>query len=282
MVIQIAAEELGLPMNRVRLISADTAICPLDQGAYSQTATFLSGGAVKEAAADAKQQLFEVASRMLDAKPEDLEAGEGNIYVRSDPKKSQPIRRVMMNALNNDITIMGRGHRWPQIDNDREWVNNPRGQWATTYTYGCSIAEVEVDKETGKVRVLHMIAAHDCGYPINPMAVEQQLEGAALGSGTCGGLFERILWDNGQNLNANNLDYWFPTALDVPDIEPIIVSTNDPLGPFGAKEGSLSIRMSMYSAIACAIHEATGVWPTEAPFTPETMLQALQEEEKGK
>jgi CO/xanthine dehydrogenase Mo-binding subunit len=75
------------------------------------------------------------------------------------------------------------------------------------------------------------------------------------------------------------LDYWFPTALDVSSIEPIIVASNDPFGPFGAKEGSLSISISMYSAIACAIHEALGIWPTEAPFTPENILKALEEKE---
>lgn len=277
MVVQIAAEELGLPIDKVKLISADSGICPLDQGAYSQTATFLSGGAVKEAAADAKRQLFEIASKMLGAKPEQLEARNGNIYISDEPSKTIPIRRVVINALANNMTIMGYGYRWPIIDNDREWVSNPRGQFASTYSYGCSIAEVEVDKETGKVKVLNMIAAHDCGYPINPMAVEQQLEGAAMGSGICGGVLEKILWDNGQNLNANNLDYWFPTSLDVPNIQTIIVSSNDPNGPFGAKEGSLSMRMSMFSAIANAIHEATGIWPTEVPFTPEKMLQALQE-----
>jgi len=282
MVIQIAAEELGLPIDRVRLVSADTGICPLDQGAYSQTATFISGGAVKEAAADAKKQLFQVAAKMLESRPEELEARQGNIYISSDPERSIPIRRVVVQALANDITIMGRGYRWPKIDRNREWVTSPRGQFASTFTHGCSIAEVEVDRETGKVKVLDMIAAHDCGYPINPMAVEQQIQGAAVGSGICSGLFEKILWDGEQSLNANNLDYWFPTALDVPNTQPIIVASNDRLGPFGAKEGSLSIRVCMYSAIACAIHNATGVWLTEAPFTPEKLLQAVQEKGKSR
>lgn len=279
MLIQIAAEELGLPIDRVRLVSADSGICPLDQGAYSQAATLISGGAAKEAAADARRQLFKVAAKILKAKSEDLEAGEGNIYLRSDPKRSVAHRQVVTNALANNITIMGCGYRWPKIDNEREWVTNPRGQFGTTYSYGCSIAEVKVDRETGMVRVLRMIGAHDCGYPINPMAVEQQIQHAAACSGICGGLLERILWDKGQDLNANHLDYWFPTALDVPNIEPIIVVSNDPFGPFGAKEGSLSISMSMFSAIACAIHDAIDVWLTEAPFTPEKILRAL--EKKG-
>lgn len=277
MVIQIVAEEIGLPIDKVKLINADTAICPSDQGAYSQTATLISGGAAKEAATDAKKQLFEIAAKILEAKPEELEAHDGNIYVKSAPDKNVSIRRTVINALANDITIMGRGYRWPEVSKDREWVTNPRGQFATTYSYGCSVAEVSVDRETGKVKVLNMVAAHDCGYPINPMAVEQQIEGAAWGAGICDGLFERILWNEGQNLNAGNLDYWFPTALDTPPIEPIIVSSNDPFGPFGAKEGSLSIRMSMYSAVACAIHDAIGVWLKEVPFTPEKVLKALEE-----
>jgi len=278
MVMQIAAEELGLSISNVHLVSADTYICPLDQGAYSQAATLISGGAVKEAAADAKRQLFDVAAKMLDTKPEELEASDGNIYVRNNHKKSQSIRRVILNALSNNITIMGRGYRWPNIDNEREWVNNPHGQFATTYTYGCSIAEVEVDQETGKVKVIRMIAAHDCGYPINVMAVEQQIEGAAFGSGICSGLFEKTLWDNGQNINANNLDYWFPTALDVPNIGTIIVSTDDPYGPFGAKEGSLTIRVSMSAAIACAVNNAIGKMVTKVPLTPEVILEIIEKE----
>jgi len=281
MVVQIAAEELGLPLEKVNLVSADTHICPLDPGAYSQAATLISGGAVKEAAADAKRQLFRVAAGMLEARPEDLEARNGNIYVKGNPENSVTIRQVVIHALANNITILGRGYRWPQIDHRREWVNNPRGQFATTYSYGCSVAEVEVDRETGKIKVLRMIAAHDCGYPINPMAVEQQIQRAAVGSGIYGGLFERILWHEGRSLNSNYLDYWFPTALDVPPIEPIIVASNDPFGPFGAKEGSLSISISMYSAIACAIHEALGIWPTEVPFTPEVILKALERKKNG-
>ncbi|MFC1872003.1 xanthine dehydrogenase family protein molybdopterin-binding subunit, partial [Chloroflexota bacterium] len=249
MEIQIAAEELGLPLAKVNLVSADTGVCPMDQGAYSQTATLISGGAVKAAASDARRQLFEVAAKILCAEPGSLTARDGNIYLGTDPQQNISIRRVILNALGNNMTIMGRGYYWPVIDNDREWVTNPRGQFATTYSYGCSIAEVAVDRETGKVKVLNMVAAHDCGYPINPMAIEQQVEGGAASSGIYGGIFERIMWDNGQNLNANNLDYWFPTALDIPDIKTIIVSTNDPYGPFGAKESSLSIRMSMFSAI---------------------------------
>lgn len=280
MVIQIVAEELGLPLDKVKLVCADTSICPSDQGAYSQTATLISGGAAKEAAADAKKQLFEVAAKMLEARTEELEAQDGNIYIRNAPDKKVTIRHTVINALANDITIMGRGYRWPEIDKDREWVTNPRGQFATTYSYGCSVAEVSLDMETGKVKVLNMVAAHDCGYPINVMAVEQQLEGAAWGSGICDGLFERLLWDEGQTLNANNLDYWFPTALDSSPVDPIIVSSNDPFGPFGAKEGSLSIRMSMYSAIACAIYDAIGTLPGEVPFTPEKVLEAI--ENRGK
>lgn len=276
MAIQIAAEELGLPIERVKLVCADSGICPSDQGAYSQTATLISGGAVKEAATDARKQLFEIAAKMLKIKPEELEVKDGDIYVKDAPDNKVSIRRTVINALANDITIMGRGYRWPKVDKQREWVKNPRGQFATTYTYGCSVAEVSVDMETGDVKILNMVAAHDCGYPINTMAVEQQVEGAAFGSGVCEGIFEKILWDQGQNINANNLDYWYPTAVDTPLIETIIVSSNDPFGPFGAKEGSLPIRMSMSSAVACAIYNAIDAMPTDVPFTPEKVLEIIE------
>lgn len=277
MVVQIAAEELGLPMEAVKLISADTSVTPLDQGAYSQSATLLSGGAVKEAAADAKRQLFQIAAKELGANIEDLESKDGRIYVKSDPDRNMTIARAVRTALSKDVTIMGRGYRWPKIDHTREWVKNPRGQLAAAFSYGTCVAEVEVDQETGKIKLLNMIAAHDCGFPINPMAVEGQIHRSAVASGVQGGLLERHLWDNGQTLNANFLDYWFPTALDVPKIETIIVVTNDPFGPFGAKEGGLSIATGMYSAIANAIHDAVGIWLKDIPFTPEKVLKALEE-----
>jgi CO/xanthine dehydrogenase Mo-binding subunit len=140
------------------------------------------------------------------------------------------------------------------------------------------VAEVEVDPETGKVKLLDMVAAHDCGFPINPMAVEQQIQRSAVEAGPAGILMEKHMWtDKGQNLNANFGDYWFPLSTDVPNIEPIIVTSNDPFGPFGAKEGGLSISVAMIGAVANAVQNAIGVMPKELPVTPEVVLRMLEE-----
>jgi CO/xanthine dehydrogenase Mo-binding subunit len=281
MISQIAAEELGIPLDRIKVVTADTSMTPADQGAYSQASTINSGGAVKAAAADAKNQLLEVAAQMMEANKDDLVARDGRIFTRGAPEKFVDIAKVARTALSQNRTILGRGERWPDADSKREWVKNPRGQIASTYSFGTAVAEVEVDPETGKVKLLNMVAAHDCGYPINPLAVEQQIQRSAMEAGPQGVLMEKHLWTGrGQNLNANFADYWFPLATDVPNIDPIIVTSNDPFGPFGAKDGGLSIPMAMTGAVANAVQNAIGVMPKELPITPEVVLRMLEELKK--
>jgi CO/xanthine dehydrogenase Mo-binding subunit/aerobic-type carbon monoxide dehydrogenase small subunit (CoxS/CutS family) len=283
MIAQIAAEELGIPLERVKVITGDTSVTPSDQGAYSQASTLISGGAVKAAAADAKEQLFEVAAQMLEANKEELVAKEGRIFVKDEPKRFVEISKVARTALAQNRAILGRGDRWPDADPSREWIKNPRGQIASAISFGTAVAEVEVDPETGKVKVLNMVAAHDCGYPINPLAVEQQIQRSAMEGGPQGVLMEKHLWTkDGKNLNANFHDYWFPLATDVPNIEPIIVTSNDPFGPFGAKEGGLSISVAMIGAMANAVRNAIGIMPKELPLTPEVVLSLLEEKRKIK
>ncbi|MDA8189042.1 MAG: xanthine dehydrogenase family protein molybdopterin-binding subunit [Dehalococcoidales bacterium] len=281
MIAQIAAEELGLSVDKIKVVTADTSMTPADQGAYSQASTVMSGGAVKAAAADAKNQLLQVAAEMLEANPKDLVARDGRIYAKGSPDRFLDIAKVARTALSRDHAILGRGDRWPSADAKREWVKNPRGQVASAFSFGTAVAEVEVDRETGRVKLLNMVAAHDCGYPINPLAVEQQIQRSALEAGPEGTLLEKHMWTaNGQNLNANFLDYWFPLSTDVPNIDPIIVTSNDPFGPFGAKEGGLSISVAMVGAVANAVQNAIGVTPKQLPITPEVVLRLLEEKEK--
>jgi 4-hydroxybenzoyl-CoA reductase subunit alpha len=278
MIAQIAAEELGISLDRIKVITGDTSVTPSDQGAYSQASTLISGGAVKAAAADAKEQLFEVAAQMLEAKKDDLVARDGRIFIRGEPDRVIDIAKVARTALAQNRAILGRGDRWPEADSKREWVKNPRGQIASAFSFGTAVAEVEVDPETGKIKLLNMVAAHDCGQPINPMAVEQQIQRSAMEAGPQGVLMEKHLWTRrGQNLNANFIDYWFPLSTDVPNIQPIVVTSNDPFGPFGAKEGGLSIAVAMIGAMANAVQNAVGVMPKEFPVTPEVVLRMLEE-----
>jgi 4-hydroxybenzoyl-CoA reductase subunit alpha len=278
MVAQIAAEELGLPFEKIKVITGDTSVTPSDPGAYSQASTLISGGAVKAAAADAKEQLLEVAAQMLKADKDRLVARDGRISLKGDPEKTVEIAKVARTALAQNRAILGRGDRWPDADPKREWIKNPRGQVASAYTFGTAVAEVEVDPGTGRVKLLNMVAAHDCGQPINPLAVEQQIQRSAVDGGPEGVLLEKHSWTGkGQNLNANFADYWFPLSTDVPNIEPIIVSSGDPFGPFGAKEGGLAISVAMTGAVANAVQDAVGVMPKELPVTPEVVLQMLKE-----
>jgi CO/xanthine dehydrogenase Mo-binding subunit/aerobic-type carbon monoxide dehydrogenase small subunit (CoxS/CutS family) len=282
MIAQIAAEELGIPLDRVKVITGDTSVTPSDPGAYSQASTLISGGAVKAAAADAKEQLLEVAAQMLETDKDDLVGRDGRIFTKGAPERSVDIAKVARTALAQSRAILGRGDRWPDADPKREWIKNPRGQVASAYSFGTAVAEVEVDPETGKVKLLNMVAAHDCGYPINPLAVEQQIQRSAVEAGPDGVLMEKHLWTRrGQNLNANFVDYWFPLSTDVPNIDPIIVTSNDPFGPFGAKEGGLSIAVAMTGAVANAVQNAIGVMPKELPVTPEVVLRLLEEKKSA-
>jgi len=141
------------------------------------------------------------------------------------------------------------------------------------------VAEVEVDEETGKIVMPHFVTAHDCGKALNPMAVEGQMEGSVQQAGVAV-ITEGNVWNEGFLLNPDLLEYKVPLACDMPEIETIIVESGDPEGPFGAKEGGLTVRMNGYSAVACAVSNALGVQFSELPLTPDRVL-AMIEKKKG-
>ncbi|TKJ31473.1 MAG: aldehyde oxidase [Chloroflexi bacterium B3_Chlor] len=277
MVVQIAADVLGLKMEDVNLVSADSEITPLDQGAYSQAAAFVSANAAMAAAIDAREQILNIASDMLDATVEELGLRDGYVYMKERPERNIWMGKAIRKALMDDTPIMGRGSYMPKIDQTREWVSNPKGQQAGTFSFGAVVAEVEVDAETGQVRVSNVTGAHDCGFAINPMAVEGQLEGSVASGGVGATLLEEHYWDGGQMLNASMLEYKVPLSVDMPQITPIIVESMDPEGPFGAKEAGLWGSMNMFQAIGNAIYDAVGVWIKDFPITPDKVLAALEE-----
>ncbi len=280
MVVQVAAEVLGLNMEDINLVSADSEITPLDQGAYSQAAAFVSANAVKAAAMDAREQILRIASDMLDATADELDLKDGYVVVKDRPDRNVWLGKVIRKAVIDNTPIMGRGSYMPKVDQRREWVSNPRGQHAGTFSFGAVVAELEVDTETGQVRVIEVTGAHDCGFAINPMAVEGQLEGSVASGGVGATLLEEHRWDQGQMLNANMLEYKVPLAVDMPHITPIIVETIDPEGPFGAKEAGLWGSMNMFQAIGGAVYDAVGVWIKEFPITPDKVLAALEDKDR--
>ena len=277
MLVQIVAEELGLEMNDVQLITADTEVTPNDPGSYSMVSTFAGGNAARLAAVDAKRQLFEVAAEKLEANPEDLVAAEKNIFVKGSPSRGLPLAKVVRMALIQGRPVLGQGSYSPRVDHRREWVHNPVGQLSEAFSFGATVAEVEVDPETGLVTTLAVTAAQDVGFALNPMIVESQFEGSVAMGGQGGMLTEYHAWAGGHCLNPTQLEYKVPLASDMPPITPIIVETIDPNGPYGAKESGMSIAMSAAQAYANAICNAIGVWIKEFPITPDKIVAAIEE-----
>jgi len=281
MLIQIAAEELGLPMEEIRLISADTEVTPTDAGSYSMISTFGGGNAVKTAAADARAQLFEVASDMLEADPEDLVARNNKIYVKGAPDVGVPIAKVVRKALLIGRPIMGRGSFSPHVDQRREWITNPRGQLSQAFSFGATVAEVTVDPETGIVTAQEVTCAQDCGFALNPMVVEGQFEGGVAMGGQGGMLGEEHRWHKGHLLNPTMLEYKIPIITDMPEVKPIVVETIDPGGPYGAKEAGMSVAMSAAQGYCNAVGNALGIYFNHYPLTPERILNAIENKKPG-
>jgi 4-hydroxybenzoyl-CoA reductase alpha subunit len=272
---QIAAEELGMALDDIRITAADTEITPTDLGTFGSRVTFTAGNAVKMAAADAKRQLFEVVAEKLEANIEDLEARDGRVYVKGSPGVGMSIAdAVKEGILIRGTHILGRGsYSAPSEPWDYQ---SAQGNLSPAYSYGVQIAEVQVDPETGRIDVLNVTAACDCGFAINPMALEGQIEGAVV----CGvgmALYEDWYHENGLTLNPSYLEYKVPTSLDSPAVDVNLVEPIDPLGPFGAKGVSEGAQVPVAAAVANAVYDAIGVRIKDLPITPAKILKALEE-----
>lgn len=259
---QIAAEELGLPLAAVNVVLGDTERTPIDSGAHASRTLFVAGAAVQRAAAAARGQLLQVAAGMLAAEVADLTIEHGQVQVRGAPQRSLPVARVARQAFAQATELTGRGIA-PQ-------TNAPG--------FGCQFAEVEVNTETGEVRVLRIVAAHDVGRAINPTIVEGQIEGSIV-QGLGYALSEDLVIDaeTGSALNPTLLEYKLPMAADVPPLQVIVVESPDPNGPYGAKGAGEPALVPVAPAIANAVRDATGARLGCLPMTAERVWQALQE-----
>ena len=266
----IAAETLGITTNDITVVSGDTDVDPFDIGSFSQRGTFTTGNAVKVACLDAKKQLEKTASQKLGVKPSFLVFRERKVYPKGEPEKALPFDDVVFDTLHSEEGryVMGRG-----------FYNSPSKQPSLAYSFGAQIAEVEVDPETGIVKLLRLTVAHDVGRALNPLAVEGQLDGQAF-SGTGQILFEECIMEGGQILNPSRLDYKLPRPFEVPAMEHIIVETIDPHGPYGAKEVAEGPMVTTAQTIANAVSNAIGYPLKEMPLTPERILQALRDKQK--
>ncbi len=269
----IAAEELGVPLETVRVANVDTEVAPYGLGTYASRVTFMGGNAVRLAAADAKRQLLELAARVLDAPASELEVKGGVVSVRGFPHRQATVAEVVRVGFSlGTTTIVGRGEfRSEPGEMD---VKRKYGNQTMTYSFACHVAEVEVDVETGRVRVLKVVAAHDLGRVIHRLGAEGQIEGGVT-QGVGFALAEELIRRDGVIRNPGFLDYKIPSSLDAPVVESIFVESIDPAGPHGAKGMAETAINPTAAAIANAIKDATGVRVPSAPITAEKLLKAL-------
>jgi putative selenate reductase molybdopterin-binding subunit len=259
---QIAAETLGVSLDKIVITSGDTDTTPFDVGAYASSTTIISGGAVKKAAEKVREQVLRMAAKMLDAPVESLICGDNRV---SGVGKSATMTEIALHAMYKEKTQI--------MDGASHFNTDSPPPFCATF------AEVEVDTETGVVRVLHMATAVDPGTAINPAQAEGQVEGA-VAQGLGYALTEELVLDGeGRPVNPSFLDYKIFDAKDMPKLTTILVETDEPLGPYGAKSISEVPINGPAPAIANAIFHAIGVRFYKLPIRPEDVLSALREKE---
>lgn len=272
---QIVADVLGVSLKDVRVLNSDTDVKPWDVGVHASRTTFIAGNAAHLAAVEARRQIFETAAEMLNAASEALVAREGKVWVK-ETDRAVDLAKVTRarHFRSGGQDILGKG--WYDPPNQLVDKDTYKGNISAAYGFGAQMAEVAVDTETGQVRVLRLVCANDVGRALNPMAVEGQLEGGAqMGLGYA--LTEELIVRDGRVLNPDFLDYRLFTTADMPDIETIIIETDELQGPFGAKGVGEMGGTPTAAAIANAIYAAVGVRLTRLPMTPERVLKALDE-----
>lgn len=265
--VQIAAGELGLPMERVRLVASDTAAVSFDRSTGASRSTTLMGLAIQRAAADLRQQLCAWAAEALgNGQPGELVAG--------------------------GVAINEKTHDWGAIV--RAWFGGPSGEaigrgyvrragetreMPPFYEIGCTGVEVSVESETGVMTVERLVTVGDVGCAINP----QMLEGQDLGAATMGmgmAMREELIYEGGTLVNGNLFEYRVPRTSDLPDYRSVLAERGDGVGPYGAKGGGEGALNPMAAALANALYRAAGVRVREAPFTPERIWRAIRDAER--
>ena len=280
MVAYIAAEELGVPLEYVRVLRGDTDFTPVDLGAYSSRVTFMLGNAAIDAATKLREMVQKAVAGEWEVEVSEVLLAGGMAMWAPDTERQMPIREAFNLAESAFGTLGATG-----------WYNTPKdihGEYrggtigaSPAYSFTAHVAEVEVDVETGVVEVEKIWIAHDCGRALNPVLVEGQMEGSAyMGFGEA--LMEEQIFKSAEQGRAglhnapSLLDYRIPTSLDTPELESLIVESIDPEGPYGAKEAGEGPLHPSIPAIANAIYDAIGVRVDRLPFSPPNMWRAIE------
>jgi 4-hydroxybenzoyl-CoA reductase subunit alpha len=265
----ICAETLGCKLEDVKVHSGDTDYNPADLGAWGSRQTLMSGNAVKRAAEDAKKQLLEFAYAQSGLNIiYDLDIKDRWVHSISRPERGWPYEELVKKALRGKggQRIMGRGFYTPYR----------KGMISPAYSYMLQGVEVEVDEETGKIRLCDSMTAHDCGQPINHLGLIGQLEGAfSMAAGY--GYLEYMPYEDGKLMNPNLVDYKMIRAPEMPPANIAEIDTYEPEGPYGAKEAGEGLTNPTAAAIGNALFKLFGIQIKECPIRPEMVVNALKE-----
>lgn len=267
---QIVAEELGLPAEAVRVRSGDTALVP--DAWWSFADTFAIGNAAQAAAVQVRTEIFRSVAERLEARPEDLVARDGRVFVQGSPERGMTFpeaSRLHLRRAKRPATAQA------QYCANTDMLHVGRRNVSRAYSFAAQAARATVDRETGLADLERMASAYDCGRALNPLIVQGTLEGGAvMGQGQA--LYEGLEWLGGHLLNPSFLDYRLATSLDAPQVQPILVETVDPEGPYGAKEVGQGSLQAAAPAVASAVARDASVWLDSLPIKPEAVLAALE------
>jgi 4-hydroxybenzoyl-CoA reductase subunit alpha len=276
---QIVAEELKIPVDEVQVIAADTETTPVDIGSWISGNAYVTGNATRVASTEVRKKLLDMAVEEMEANVADLTLGDKCVYVAGSPERKLTYRQLVAASIqkHRGDSIIGEGH-WRTMRDEafHPSLATTKGRWTENYAFDAQVAEVEVDVDTGQVRLIRAVTAHDCGFPINPLLVEGQVDGQvsmALGHA----FLEEVLMENGRTLNPSWLEYKMPTIHEVAVSEHIDVITEQYKtdAPYRTKEVGEGLVSAILAAIANAIYDAVGVRLHSTPFTPEKILRAL-------
>jgi xanthine dehydrogenase molybdenum-binding subunit len=269
---QLVCEELGQPLSAVTVVNNDTDITPWDVGVHASRTTFIAGNSAIGAARKAKKKILDAASARSGKKAEELSLSGGFITSSSGEKLFElgKFLRSLHFSDKADLVMTSFYYEPPSHHQDKQF----KGDVSAAYAWATQVCEIEVDTQTGIVRLLKVTGAHDVGRVLNRLGIEGQIEGGiVMGQGYA--ITEELRVDNGVMRNPNFRDYKLVTAPEIPEMDVSFIETMDGEGPQGAKGVGEAPAICIAAAVANAIHNATGVRMTALPFTPEHVYRAL-------
>jgi len=271
---QLACEELGLPLSAVTVVNSDTDIKPWDVGVHASRTTFIAGNSAIGAARKAKAKILATAAAKFNVEPDTLNLRAGCVIEKASGKKLIEIDKLIRSLHFSDkaeLVMTTHYYEPPSQKQDKAF----RGDVSAAYAWATQVVEIEVDTDTGIVKLLKVTGAHDVGRVINRLGIEGQIEGGVvMGQGYA--LTENLIVENGVVRNPNFRDYKLVTAPEIPEIDISFIETMDGEGPQGAKGVGEAPAICVAAAVANAIYNATGVRITALPFTPENVYRALR------